>query len=161
MWPLGCFAPLAMTGTPREPPMTTDEAAPEALPAAPSGAEPAADYIVGYRRPPLAKRFRPGRSGNPRGRPRGGRKLAAIVASALAERVTVKENGRFRRITKLEAAVKQLVNRAAAGEPRVTQLLLAMVQAHEAKPVRTGGAFSSEADDAIIAGLMRRLIEQR
>src|ERR1700679_3214418 len=59
MLPLGCFAALAMTGTPREPPVTTDEAAPENGPA-----EPAAEYIVGYGRPPVAFRFRPGRSGN-------------------------------------------------------------------------------------------------
>ena len=36
-------------------------------------------------------------------------------------------------ITKLEAAVKQLVNRAASGEARATQLLLALVQANEAR----------------------------
>ena len=137
--------------------MKPDEAKPGEL----SVAEPTADYAVGYGRPPVATRFRPGRSGNPRGRPRGARNLATIVAAALAERVTVKENGRLRRITKLEAAVKQLVNRAAAGETRVTQALLALVQAHEQKPLRTGGEFSSEADDAIIAGLMRRLIERR
>ena len=140
--------------------MTTDEAR-EAEPAKPADAEPRADYAVGYGRPPVARRFRPGQSGNPRGRPKRARNLAAIVAAALGEPVSVNENGRRRLITKLEAAVKQLVNRAAAGETRVTQLLLALVQTHEAKPARTGGEFSSEADDAIIAGLMRRLIERR
>ena len=156
MLPLGCFAALAMTGTPREPPVTTDEAAPEDRPA-----EPAADYIVGYGRPPVAFRFRPGRTGNPRGRPEGARNLATIVAAALAERVPVKLNGRSRRITKLEAAVKQLVNRAAGGDARVTQLLLALVQSHEARPKRTGAEFASQADAAVIAGLMRRLTERR
>jgi hypothetical protein len=130
--------------------------------AEPAAAEPTADYAVGYGRPPVATRFRPGRSGNPRGRPKRARNLAAVVAAALGEQVAVNENGRRRLITKLEAAVKQLVNRAAAGETRVTQLLLALVQAHEARPPRrTGGEFSSEADAAIIAGLMRRLIERR
>ena len=136
--------------------MTTDEAAPEDRPA-----EPAADYIVGYGRPPVAFRFRPGRTGNPRGRPEGARNLATIVAAALAERVPVKLNGRSRRITKLEAAVKQLVNRAAGGDARVTQLLLALVQSHEARPKRTGAEFASQADAAVIAGLMRRLTERR
>jgi hypothetical protein len=124
-------------------------------------AEPAADYAVGYGRPPVAARFLLGRSGNPRGRPQGARNLATIVAAALAERVTVNQNGRRRRITKLEAAVKQMVNRAAAGDIRVTQLLLALVQTYEAKPVRTSAVFTTAADVAVIAGLMRRLNERR
>jgi hypothetical protein len=33
----------------------------------------AADYVVGHGRPPKATQFAPGKSGNPRGRPRGSR----------------------------------------------------------------------------------------
>jgi hypothetical protein len=42
--------------------------------------------------------------------------LSTIVAAALREQVTVTENGRRKRITKLEAAIKQLMNRAASSE---------------------------------------------
>ena len=93
-----------------------------------------ANERVGYGRPPMMTRFRPGQSGNPRGRPKGARNLSTVLAAALSERVAITENGRRRRITKLEAAVKQLVNRAASGEARATQLLLALVQANEARP---------------------------
>jgi Family of unknown function (DUF5681) len=87
--------------------------------------EPAAENErVGYCRPPMGTRFRPGQSGNPRGRRKGARNLSAVIAAALSERVAVNENGRRCRISKLEAAVKQLVNRAASGETRATQLLL-------------------------------------
>jgi Family of unknown function (DUF5681) len=127
----------------------------------PADAEPAADYAVGYGRPPVATRFRPGQSGNPRGRPKRARNLAAIVAAALGEPVAVNENGRRRLITKLEAAVKQLVNRAAAGDTRVTQLLLALVQTHEQRPPRAGAEFATQADAVVIAGLVRRLTERR
>jgi hypothetical protein len=98
----------------------------------PSETGPADDYQIGYRRPPRNTRFRPGESGNPRGRPKGARNLASVVAATLSERVAVNENGRRKRITKLEAAVKQLVNRAASGEVRSMQMLLALVQASEA-----------------------------
>jgi Family of unknown function (DUF5681) len=94
--------------------------------------DPGDGYKVGYRRPPLATRFPPGTSGNPRGRPKGAPNLATVLASTLAERVVVTENGRRKRITKLEAAVKQLVNRAASGEARSMSLLLALIQASEA-----------------------------
>ena len=64
------------------------------------------DERIGYRRPPLRTRFRPGQSGNPRGRPGGARNLSTVIAAALGEKVAVTENGRRRRITKLEAAIK-------------------------------------------------------
>jgi hypothetical protein len=55
---------------------------------------------------------------------KGSRSLRGLVASALGERVEAKENGRRRRITKLEAAVKQLVNRAASGDQRASSFSL-------------------------------------
>ena len=115
------------------------------------------DYRVGYGKPPLATRFRKGMSGNPRGRPRGARNLATVVAAALGERVTINENGRRRRISKFEAAIKQLVNRAASGEARATQLLLALVQAGEARAAESPAAESGAADERVIGELMRRL----
>jgi Family of unknown function (DUF5681) len=116
-----------------------------------------ANERVGYRRPPMTTRFRPGQSGNPRGRPKGARNLSTVIAAALSERVAINENGRRRRITKLEAAVKQLVNRAASGEARATQLLLALVQANEARPAQQDGNRVGDSDAIVMAELMRRL----
>jgi len=115
---------------------------------------------VGYGRPPVATRFRPGQSGNPRGRPKGARNFSTVIASALSERVAVTENGRRRRITKLEAAIKQLVNRAAAGEARATALLIQLVQANEAKANQPDTERVAEADTIVMAELQRRLGRQ-
>jgi hypothetical protein len=79
------------------------------------------------------------------------------TAAALNERVAINENGRRRRITKLEAAVKQLVNRAASGEARATQLLLAFVQASEARSAQQGPGRLSDADAIVMAEFARRL----
>ena len=117
----------------------------------------AANNRVGYCRPPTGTRFRPGQSGNPRGRPRGARNLTTIVAAALSERVAVNENGRRRRISKLDAAVKQLVNHAASGEIRATQLRLALVQANEARPPQQDADRLGDADAIVMAELARRL----
>jgi hypothetical protein len=120
-------------------------------------AHAAVDERVGYGRPPLATRFRPGQSGNPRGRPKGTRNLSTVVASALSERVAITENGRRRRITKLEAAVKQLVNRAAGGESRATQLLIQLVQTNESQASPTDAKRLRDADAIVMAELQRRL----
>jgi hypothetical protein len=104
---------------------------------------------VGYRCPPVARRFQSGQSGNPRGRPKGARSVSSVIAAALSERVAVTENGQRRQISKLEASVKQLVNRAASGEFRATQLLLALAQANESRPAPQDEQRFSE-DDAIV-----------
>ena len=82
------------------------------------------DGVVGYQRPPRQSQFKPGRSGNPKGRPRGSRNASTLLDEALKERVTVSENGRRRKVTKLEVILKQLVNTAAKGDHRATRLLL-------------------------------------
>ena len=60
----------------------------------------------------IATRFRPGQSGNPRGSRNRASTLGAAAAAAMDEKVEVKEDGRRRRITKREAAAKQLADRA-------------------------------------------------
>jgi hypothetical protein len=82
------------------------------------------EYQIGYGRPPQQTRFRKGQSGNPKGRPKGSRALASIWLRAMNEKVTINENGQRRRITKQEAAVKQLANKAASGDKRAIQDML-------------------------------------
>jgi hypothetical protein len=110
---------------------------------------------AGDRERPRSTRFRPGQSGNPRGRPKGARSLRGLVASALGERVEAKENGPRRRITKLEAAVKQLVNWAASGDQRATQFVFALLGDDRERPPPV--AIDSDADALVIAELVRRL----
>ena len=68
--------------------------------------------------------------------------MSSVIAAALSERVAVTENGQRRHISKLEASVKQLVNRAASGEFRATQLLSPWRKPMKAAlPRRTSSAF--------------------
>jgi hypothetical protein len=83
------------------------------------------EYAVGFGKPPRRTRFCKGQSGNPKGRPRGSKNLATMMEKVLKERVVISENGKRRRITKREALIKQLVNKAIAGDPRSIKLMLA------------------------------------
>jgi uncharacterized protein DUF5681 len=80
-------------------------------------------YEVGFQRPPRHTQFRKGTSGNPKGRPREAKNLAAVLEEALAEKVPIVENGRRRKITKRSAMIKQLVNKAASGDLRASRQL--------------------------------------
>src|SRR5262245_38858248 len=59
---------------------------------------------VGYARPPMASRFKPGKSGNPKGRPRNSRNLKTIIQGALTAPVVLREGARKRSISKLDRA---------------------------------------------------------
>jgi hypothetical protein len=55
------------------------------------------------------------------------------MEKVLKEPVVISENGRRRRITKREAMLKQLVNKAAGGDARAIQLLLGEIRQLEAR----------------------------
>ncbi len=88
------------------------------------------NYDVGHGKPPKDTRFQKGKSGNPLGRPKGNRSVLTVAESTWNERVPVTENGARKRISKLEAIFKQVVNKAASGDlqaiKQVMQLVLHM-----------------------------------
>ena len=58
------------------------------------------EHKVGYKRPPLHSRFQRGMSGNPRGRRKGVRNFASDVKRALEIPVSLKDNGKTKRVFK-------------------------------------------------------------
>jgi Family of unknown function (DUF5681) len=118
---------------------------------------------VGYGKPPEATRFKKGVSGNPKGRPRGSLNVATVFMKTLREKVVVNENGQRRTVTKLEAAVKQLVNKAASGEQRSMRLLVELARDAEAKQSSPGSQepVLSDIDHEIIGDILKRFSEIR
>jgi hypothetical protein len=82
------------------------------------------DYSVGYGRPPRNSRFQSGKSGNPKGRPRGSKSLAAIFHRIINEKVQVKGPHGTKAITKFEAGLTQLANMAATGDKKAIRELM-------------------------------------
>ena len=74
------------------------------------------DDRVGYKRPPRKYRFKPGQSGNPRGRSTGARGLKTILRKELSGRVRITENGKTRTISKMELLIKRLVEMGGKGD---------------------------------------------
>ena len=73
------------------------------------------DYEVGYGKPPKATRFKPERSGNPKGRPRGRRNKRSVIRGVIDRKVTLRKNGKTRRVSVFEALVESLVAKALKG----------------------------------------------
>jgi hypothetical protein len=87
------------------------------------------DEAVGYKRPPKSGRFRPGKSGNPRGRPKGSADFKTDLAAEMRERITLRDkNGRAQKVTKQRALIKLLFASALQNEKSAIAALLACLR---------------------------------
>jgi Family of unknown function (DUF5681) len=93
-----------------------------------------AGYKVGYRRPPKATQFTAGKSGNPKGRPKGSRPVGAVLQDIIHQKVSVTEGGKTRRIPALEVMLRRLANDAMRSDQRAIKLLLALVDRYAEAP---------------------------
>jgi hypothetical protein len=124
-----------------------------------SSSKTAPDYPVGYGRPPQHSQFKPGQSGNPKGRPKGHLNVRTVVEKALNERIEIKEGDRTRWVSKLDGVVVNVVNKALRGDPKsqnmLTTLLRSTRMTHETpEPTMTEPVTAH--DDEILADFLRR-----
>jgi hypothetical protein len=85
--------------------------------------------------------------------------MATVLERTLREKVVINENGKRKTITKLEAAIKQLSNKAASGELRALQLLAVLVRSAEERAVQAPISKSDldEVDEKVFLGILKRL----
>jgi Family of unknown function (DUF5681) len=83
------------------------------------------DYDVGYGKPPERSRFKPGVSGNPKGRPkRRPIELAGLIERVLNAPMAYRERGRTRTTTRQELALRKLIEDAVKGDPGAAEQIL-------------------------------------
>jgi len=63
------------------------------------------EYEIGYAKPPQGKRFEPGKSGNPKGRPKGAKGLATLASEIMISKVEMMQNGKPKKMSALEAVL--------------------------------------------------------
>jgi len=86
---------------------------------------PKNDYDVGYGKPPKSGQFKPGQSGNPKGRPTGAKNLITVLEEELQAKVPIKELGKSKKVTKQEAMVKALMLKAIQGDVKAINAVVA------------------------------------
>ena len=91
-------------------------------------------YKIGYGKPPVASRFKPGQSGNPKGRPEHHSSNQSVLEDTLRRKVRIVENGIEQRLETVEVLFRSLVNRAIKGDYRATQLLLQLMEKWNVAP---------------------------
>jgi Family of unknown function (DUF5681) len=84
------------------------------------------DYVVGFGRPPIGSRFKPGISGNAKGRPKGHKNLKTLIRQAMTASISVQEGSSTRRVSKIEGVVLRQLQSALKGDDRSAMAVIKM-----------------------------------
>ncbi|CAN7526070.1 MULTISPECIES: DUF5681 domain-containing protein [unclassified Aminobacter] len=90
-------------------------------------------YDVGYGKPPKAAQFKPGKSGNPKGRPKESLSLKTILQRELQQLIEIRDGDGTRKITKREALIKSLMVKAIKGDLNTIKALI-VIAGEDAEP---------------------------
>ena len=91
------------------------------------GGDPAS-YEVGYAKPPRHTRFKPGQSGNPKGRKRASKSTGTLLREILNETIVVREGGREKKLTRKEAWLRQTMNGALKGDAKASATMIGLLR---------------------------------
>ena len=115
-------------------------------------------YRIGYGKPPEHTRFRPGFSGNPRGKRKGARNLSSDVKKALQVPVKLKDRGKARKVSTQEAAIMRLREKALNGDARSLDRFLELARIFNNEPHASPASQSSSEDEEILAAYEQEIL---
>lgn len=92
------------------------------------------NYEIGYKKPPKKYQFKPGISGNPKGRPKLVQDFVTDFQDELEEMITLKEGGNIKTMTKQRALIKRLITNALNGNSSSIKLVTSIMSSLPIKP---------------------------
>lgn len=123
-------------------------------------AKPDAAYEVGYGKPPKASRFKPGQSGNPKGRKKGKKSLAQLFKDILDEKITVREGQILKTYSAKEVMLRQIVKGGMKGDAKaITTVIMAaksfgLIEPERDDPDAQAAMTLTEEDQEIVSRLL-------
>lgn len=87
------------------------------------------DYEVGYGKPPKSRQFKPGVSGNSKGRPKLIKDFNSDILEEMQEIITITEGPSTKKMTKQRALIKRITANALNGNIASIKLLTSMLKA--------------------------------
>ena len=142
-----------------------DDDIPDSAPNDDGDSEP--PYRVGYGRPPLHRRIKPGERRNPRGRPKGTRNQKTILQEIAYETHTIPEDGKSRRVSTIELVLIAVRNLAINRNIRALHLMQDYEQRYQTREIPHNGGYlilpeplPFEETMRLIAEHQRKLLEK-
>lgn len=87
---------------------------------------------IGYKHPPKSGQFKPGQSGNPKGRkPQQDESMADTISRCLKDRILITLDGKPKKIKAQEVLVKTALSSAMKGDLKALNLIIRALQAEE------------------------------
>src|SRR5436190_19727930 len=115
------------------------------------------DSEAGYKRPPQRSRFKAGRSGNPKGRPKGGRNLKTDLTALMKKRIPIRQDGELRQVSGQEAILLSLFEKAVRGDLKASaQIITMLMKIDNRDPPPPEPAVVTDNDRAIVEDFLRR-----
>lgn len=129
--------------------------------ASPAAAKPGSDYEVGYCKTPKHTRFKAGRSGNPKGRPKGAKGLNTITRELMTQKVRVRTPSGETRMSRIESVYQKTHELAMKGSlPAIIELFRRYANAVPDSALEQAATMSEEemtaADLVILAAARAR-----
>ena len=118
------------------------------------------DHDAGYGKPPRHSRFKKGQSGNPKGRPKGGRNFSTDVKATLEEPIRVTHRGKAQTVSTQRAALLRLREKALGGDARALDGLIELARLYNDEEMAEAAIRLSATDAGILEAHDAKVLRQ-
>jgi Family of unknown function (DUF5681) len=108
-------------------------------------------YEIGYGKPPKQHQFKPGQSGNPKGRPQGAKNTGTLVRDILDRPIELRIGRSVRKISVREAMLTRFAEAALNGDTKSAAFLLQRYDMAETTQEHANNATTPEEQEIIDA----------
>jgi hypothetical protein len=116
-----------------------------------------ADYSVGYGKPPAKQQFKPGQSGNSRGRPPGRINIATALREAVQQKRPVTIGGKAHEMSTLDVMIRKQIEKAVTGDTKSFNAVVELLEEYAPDLLATATQKSvSQEDKDLLADYAER-----